>query len=189
MDTPESVRVLMKKCHQDYPNDIPNAAKKLGELVRKLEVFDSIVDQLLDKYFVELIYQARHEANTIIKRNAGWTPPEKPKRKKGSNRAKVFVAANKLVNQAGMQAYLEYSIGGKSLGEIKGRELSGLAVNEAKVAEGHMFNVRLLSYLRGEVDYDQKVKEAFNEAAMERVFRKLHGRDDTPFDGPPSAGV
>ena len=104
-----------------------------------------------------ILNDMRHTINTAIKKEHGmYGGPAKVV--PGEATARVALSC------------LGYMIAGKTLGNVLGEELEGIAQDEAAVAKGHQFNVKLCRKLKPLVADDKTVGQCLNERKLKAVF-------------------
>lgn len=160
MDFPEAVLALVREAEAKNPNDIDEAVETAAKKIRKLPEFDSLVDAFVTRAVRELIHDARHNETRLIKKEAG-----------SYDAIPKVSSVGDAVNRAAMSVYL-YRIAGRTLGDLLGSELEAIAKNENEIAEGHLFNARLMDRLRKMVPEDKRVREAVKESRLNALFKE-----------------
>jgi hypothetical protein len=144
-----------------FPDDIDDAVDWAYVRVQKLSDYEELCKLLVQRALRSIIADARHSANTKMRRAAGDFG--KP--------AKIASAASPAVNTVAASCY-SYFIAGKTLGKVMGKELLGIAETEQERADGCLFNVRLARALNKIVPPDKRVEEAVSEKKLTAIFRK-----------------
>lgn len=159
MNIPEAVRSTIAAVSRKHPNDIKKALEQAKTAVRKLPEFKKYIDVLVDESIQGLLYASRHLDNTALK-NSGRNPETKV------NGISPGVLA------AFGRAY-DYHIAGRTLGQLLGEELSGIAESEENVANGHRFNAALCRWLATKVPPGKRVSESVPAKELKRKFDQL----------------
>lgn len=162
MEYAESLLEVVSKAASQHPDDIDKAVDCAAKAVRKLPEFPEWVDQLVNGQLRNMIHDARHSANTRLRRDAG----------EYGGPAKVGLSTG-AVAEAARSVYMHYAIGGRSLGMILGSELVSLAAAEQEKAQGHQFNVRLCQKLVEIVPADKRVSDVLTEGKLKKLFSEL----------------
>lgn len=165
MEFNEGVLTIIAEAAAKFPMDISKGAKWAEERIRKLEDFDEIVDELLRKGILELIYDHRHASNVATKRQAKYYDKEQKVETMGSE------AVGRAISE--YKSCYDYCIAGKVLGMLKGEEIPDLMNREKELSNGHLFNFRLLGWLNTVVKPKQMVKDAVSETRLRATFAKL----------------
>ena len=171
MQIPESVKAVVQQACEQHPEDISAAVDTAEQLVHALPEYKSIVRGLIRNCIQELVYDARHVANVATKRNGGYY----------GGPGKVMVGKSESVQQVYQSVYAYY-IAGTTLGELLGKDIPSVREHERSIANGHLFNVRLLEWLESQgVRGDKKVREVVPEKKLRIHFDRLYKevqRDD-----------
>lgn len=77
------------------------------------------------------------------------------------------------VARSAQRSIFMWSIGGKRLGDLFGRELPDIIAREARSAAGRTLNVEFLSRLHGIVDENKTIRQAMKEADVAKLFRAV----------------
>lgn len=166
MDIPENVLRIVEEAAGKHPADIPKAVERAEKGIRGLAEFDELVSMLVRNTVQELVYDARHRANTRMRREAGdYGGP-----------AKVVSGDSASLGRVCESVY-SYRIAGTVLGLVKGADLQAIAEGERSVASGHLFNVRLCLKLQELVPADKRVQDAVTEKRLRGLFKGC-GLDD-----------
>jgi len=160
MDAIKSIQGIVEEAAVKFKDDIDKAVTYAEKQVRALPEFGELVDVLIRQAIRHQISDARHAANVAIhKANGSYGGPSKV----GIGDAVARVATR----------CLDYSIGGRSLGSILGKELSTISTSERAKAAGADFNARLCDALKKIVPEDKAVREVMSEKEMKSMFLKL----------------
>lgn len=169
MDFPDSVWDEVKASYRKYPDDIPASVREAETRIRRLPEYSELVAMLVTSSVQQLIYDARHQSNGVLRRAAGVYGGPAKVTDSGSNAVQRVYAS-----------YYSYCIDGRTLGMIKGAELADIADNEESTANGHHFNARLCRRLAAMVPADKLVKDVVTERKLKGLFRDEGERDDPP---------
>lgn len=160
---PEIVLTIVQEETEANLNNISEATGKAEERIRALPEFNGqIVNSLITDQVRELVYRARHDLATETKRQAGYYGgPAKINR------------ASPSVNGVYHRAYLNYCIGGKTLGDILGKELEAIIVGEKERSNGHLFNSELAAWCKAQgVGDEQRVRDKISEKKIKGFFER-----------------
>jgi hypothetical protein len=161
MEYPDNVLRIAERAAKQHPDDITKAVDCAERDVRALPEFREIVAVLVRGAVQGLVYEARHQTNRSIRREAG----------EYGGPAKVSGASD-AVNTVYKSVY-DYCIGRTTLGRVLGKELPGIAESERAIAEGHVFNAELCEALSRMVPEERAVKDAVPEKKLRGLFRRL----------------
>lgn len=167
MEIPENVLRIVEEMAAKYPADIPKAIERAEKDIRSLPEFDELVSMLVRNTVQELVYDARHRANTRMRREAGDY----------GGQAKVVSGNSACLGRVCVSVY-SYHIAGTKLGLVKGADLEAIAESERAIASGHLFNVRLCSKLKGLVPADKCVQEVVSEKKLRALFKSCSREED-----------
>lgn len=153
------------KAARKHRDDIDHAVQCAERAVSKLPEWKDWIADLARAHLRELIHNVRHGDNVTMRRDAGeFGGPAKVDMSTG--------AANRIANQS----WFSYFIGGRTLGQILGKELKGLAKSEREKAEGCIFNAKLLEQLAGMVPEEKRVCDAVSETQIKRIVKGAKGK-------------
>ena len=154
---PEVVQRIARRYAEKYPNDIDKAVDMAVVATQKIKSYPKLVDGLVRSALRSYIHDVRHSNNESIRQGA---------------MPKVISGDSPALERVMMGAYL-YSIGGRSLGDIRGEELLDIAEAEEKRAHGHNFNARLCRRLAAIVAETATVQESIPENKLTKIFREV----------------
>ena len=161
MENPKELTDLAADAAARFPDDLAASIKWFQERAAKLEGFEEFQAGLIANALKELVYRARHDINTRIKKETGgYASQTKANGLSGST------------EQAYKSVY-DFCIAGQSLGSIKGADLAAIAEKENELANGHLFNSSLASWLAGIVPKDKTVSESVSEDRLRKAFKRL----------------
>lgn len=156
----QSIQPIIVEAATKFKDDIDKAVSFAEQQVRALPEFNELVDVLVRQAIRHQISDARHAANVAIHRaNGSYGGPSK-------------VAVGEAVARVA-QRCLDYSIGGRSLGSIFGKELIAISTSERAKAAGADFNARLCEELKKIVPAEKAVREVMTEKQMKTLFLRL----------------
>jgi len=159
---PKEVLGIVRKANLNHPSYPTEATAEALKGVKRLSSFEELVDTLIEHAVHDLVCDDRHSINTSIKRQSGvyyQTP-------------KTVVGNSDAVMRAAFSVY-SYRIAGTSLGEVLGKDLIDIAVNQDNKADGHVFNSMLMRRLSSIVPDKQKVKNAITQKKLKALFAEL----------------
>lgn len=152
---------VARECSQKYGHDVSLSKAEAVKRIRKLPVFQELVDTLLNRAIGDMVEQCRHETNRAIKRAAGLYGVG----------AKVVPHENASVQKV-YQSLYNLNIGGTMLGMVLGRDLEKIAETEESCAQGHNFNAALCRLLAPHVPKDKRVMEVITEKRLRSIFQR-----------------
>ena len=162
---PDEVQKIAAEEAQRHPNDIEVAVSASVTRVRRLPMFEELVDHMIRLAVRGIVTDCRHHANVTLRRKAGeYGGPAKVK----AGRAVDAVAAD----------YYAYFIAGRTLGNILGKELAEIGEAEAKRAEGYQFNALLCERLASLVPEGKTVKQAVKPGRLRAMFATLQKKKE-----------
>lgn len=160
MDDLQAIASEEAKKHSD---DIDAAVDAAMRRLCKLPNYTDLVDNLVRSAVRHVVSDARHTMNVAMRRsNSEYGGPAK-------------VVAGSAVNRVASD-YYAYYIGGRTLGTIKGEELTDIAASESERANGHDFNARLCRSLAPLVPKDKTVRQCVKPGKLRTIFEGLNGR-------------
>jgi len=159
-DYPPKIVKAARDARDAHPDDIPAAVAEAEAAIRKMPEFASLVEKLITHSIRELVYSARHEWNENFKKDNGFYSTNKSRPIEGC------------VNEAYASVYL-YKVGGSILGKLTGEDALRIATSELTIANGHLFNHRLLSFLGGVVPAEKRVEEVLSEKKLKKEFDRI----------------
>src|SRR5262245_33949839 len=131
MEYPDSILRAVEDAVKQHPDDVPQAINCAERSVRKTPDYPTVVDELIRDAVSQLVYRARHAINVRLKNAAG------------AYNQKTKVNGASAAVQKVCEDFYAYTIGQKTLGNLLGSELDGIARSESAIASGHRFNARL----------------------------------------------
>ena len=162
IEFPDVVMDVVKAMAFKYPKNPNRATQETIKKIKKMDVFESLLDDLIFKAVQELIWDARHQANREIKKaGGGYSGPAKVNHGGSAAMKKIYISA-----------HFSLRIGGSLLGMTRGEELEGLALNEAGRSNGHAFNARLLQSLIPLVPANKTVLESVSSKRLDQEVAK-----------------
>lgn len=161
MKIPKSIESLVALAIEQFPDDTKSAVEKALDDVKKLPEFDTYVEALIRYSLTQLAYAARHQINVKIKKEQGHYATVRK------------VAATSVVVNRVYRSLYDYRIGGKTLGQVTGRDIDTIINRESASAEGHLFNVRLCYKLQGLVGVNETVREVLSEKKLQDIFQEV----------------
>jgi hypothetical protein len=168
MKIPSEVVEITQKAAEKYPRDIDKASENAEKRIRKLPNFGELAADLVRSAIRDLVYDARHNGNTAMKKADGQY----------GGPGKVTAASSKSVNEAARSVYL-YFIAGRTLGDLMGEELLAVAESEQAHADGHKFNARLCRTLAPMVPKKKRVQDAIKERKLWSIFQQVKEKVET----------
>lgn len=167
MKLSEEIDRIVEIVTLQYPNDIDGAVAEALARCRELPDYQTQIENLFCYTLRQLIHDARHRSNTEMKRQTGYYG--KP--------SKVNVGGTSVAKVA-RSSYLYY-IAGKTLGDIKGKEIDQISNAEQQRADGHIFNVKLLQWCKTQgVPEEKCIKNIIPEkklrANFDRIYAETH---------------
>ena len=128
------------------------------------EDYPEWISEMVRRELRTQIHECRHRDNTQRKRAAG----------EYGGPAKVTLGSG-VVNRVARESLLEYSIAGRCLGDLYGKEIIDLAASEEKTAAGSLLNARLLRAIKPLVGDDERVRDAVSESKAKSLFKSVNG--------------
>jgi hypothetical protein len=142
-----------------YPDDIDKAVAYASSRAKSKPWYEGLVNALCLKAIREMIADARHTSNVVMRNSAG----------RYGGQAKVVPGSAVLKVAA---SYYNYCIAGQSLGSTLGESLLEIAENEEAKANGHMFNTYLCRALRPMVPDGKVVRDCIPEVKLRKLFTR-----------------
>jgi hypothetical protein len=163
-ETPEVLLEIVALAADQHRDNIDQAVDCAEKAWLSTEESPDFTAQLVRQAIRELIHNYRHQHNVAIRREAGvYGGPAK-------------VVPSELTAGIAERSILDqYTIAGRVLGGIFGKELPALATSEREKAEGAAFNARLCERLATVVGDDQLVRDAISEREAWKLLRELRG--------------
>jgi hypothetical protein len=156
-DIPAPILDAVRRAILQHPDDLNAMVECAIREAKETTEYKGYRESLAARAIRGLVYDERHRANVSIRRAAGgYGGPAKV------NRAESL----------SVQSVYAYSIAGRSLGQLYGRDLPNIIESEASIADGHLFNVRLCKRLKELVGDEQQVQEAVKESRLRRIFKE-----------------
>lgn len=113
------------------------------------------------KYVEQGVWDGRHEANRLLKKETFEHPKQK-----------VFI-----ISSAGCRrverTWLNFSVGGKTLGDVRGDELHDIGLEEMKKSREHKFNAQLVFALEKIVPSSKKVRQVLSEKKLRNLALRI----------------
>lgn len=163
MNLPESVTAVIAECAEKHLDSVEAAVAEATGRIRRLKDFDDAVAEFVRHSIQERIYDIRHKSSLEVKRAAGgYGQP-----------AKVNRGDSEVLREISEDRYINYCIGGMTLGNLTGRELDQVRAQEASARDGHDFNVRLIDRLRPLVGDEKRVRDVISARKMKAIFGGL----------------
>ena len=162
MTLPESVIDIVQQMTDRYPSNIEKGVTMSLRRIKKLPEYEAICEELITEAVRGRLHDARHKNNEGIRREAY-----------GDVRPKVLVGRDSDVNALELRSYFNYAIAGKALGDLTREELQTTAETEARIASGHLFNVRLCNALEPRVSKGKTVRQSIKETELQQVFQAV----------------
>lgn len=159
---PKQFNEIARQAAAEFPGDAVAATKTATQRIQALPIYAEFINALVQTAIGDLVSAARHKHNTAIKAEAG----------EYGGPAKVVMGNSEALRNV-MESYHSYAIAGTMLGCLYGRDLEGLASDEANKAEGHRFNERLLRRLRPFVPPDCQVQEVVTNERLRQIFKDV----------------
>ena len=154
---------LLKLAQQESdksPDDIDAAVDRTITRANRTAWFGDLAGELIARAVRNAIHDYRHGQNVQMRRDT---------RQYGGP---AVVTAGEAVGRVAGSLYL-YMIDGRSLGSIRGDELSTIADAEGERATGHKFNAKLCRELAPLVKEGQTVRQCVKEAKLQTIFEEL----------------
>lgn len=165
-EMPEEVVQIITQSALEHPNDVDSAVMEAEASLRSLDSFPQLVNLLVRKAVRELVHQTRANSNKTVKKQSGYWQAQ------GNTRV-VEVGSSTVVDVYG-SVFDTYFLGGMCLGDLTGFMLDKLIIKSQEIAEGHVFNARLCSWLKSKgVQGDVRVRDVVNESDLRTNFRRL----------------
>lgn len=166
-ELPEDLMIRAAEVAREYGDRLDEGISLLQAEVRARSDYRRIVERLVRRAVRDLVYSARHQQNRMIKATRGdYSAAQTAPRVNGAHEA---------VNRAYQSVY-EYKIAGRTLGSLYGRDLPDVITTEKAIAGGHLFNAALCEWLCRNVGANQTVREAVDEATLDREFDRIRRR-------------
>lgn len=161
MEYPESLCAIIRSAAEKHRGDIDAAVNQAFGDWQESDEYADWVDEMVRGQIRNMIHDVRHADNVTIRRNAGdFGGP-----------SKVGVsAANQVIEKSLLDTY---SINGRRLGDILGKELSAIANGERERATGCIVNARLLEALKPLVSDDKSVRQCVKDKKAWQILRTI----------------
>lgn len=158
---PDWLQKLVDNADNKYPSDRKKAVEWLFTQVTQHEEYETIVNDLIKNCLQELIYDARHKRDTAMKYDEGYYR-SKPNTTYGTAADPVY------------KMIYEYRINGTTLGDvIVGEESMSIAAKERAIANGHMFNVKLMDWITQNGREGEAVRDCIPEKKLRARFKAI----------------
>jgi len=161
VDMPDNILDIVRQETEANPEDIDKAVSKAFSRVKRLNTYKAFTENLVKQALRSMIQDRRHSSNTALRKAAGQYG--KP--------AKVKVGESRSVKGVAQSMY-NYYIAGTMLGSLLGKDLQGIANNEAATGQGHLINARLLTSLVKLVPEEKQVRQAVTEKKLHKLYQE-----------------
>ena len=162
-DFPDWLIEITDRASDNHPDDIPAATDQAFREAKRHPEFETVIEGLMRESIRDLINDARHKVNCLIKRQTGYFDKIKPK----------VTGVSEAVLEVNRSVY-DYRINGKTLGNVMGCELDAIINNESAMMQGHQFKFELARWLKPHVPDDKSVRESVPERKLRANFRRIH---------------
>lgn len=164
---PSEFNEIAEKMARKYPADIKRAAEEASERIRKLPMFESFVNEMVDSTILRMIHDARHRDNVRIKKqNNEYGGP-----------AKVVTASSAELNRIGEETSLfmiKTTFG--NLKDLTKKQLTTLSETNMKVGRGFIRNARFFGQVAKNMPDGIKVSDFHTEETLRVAYREgYHG--------------
>ena len=171
MIMPEELLAVARESAEKY-GDVKDAISAALRRIKNLPNISALMDKVLYQCVQDLVYEARCVINRRKKVNLN------PNNVNTSGRSLVPVGDSEYVMKVCDSMY-SYHIGGRLLGDLYGKDIDGLILQEGKIAAGHMVNRDLLKWIKSRgVGKDERVRDKISDKALTNAFRRLLDRSD-----------
>jgi len=156
----EALLSEISKAARKHRDDIDQAVQCAERAAKQLPGWKSWTADLIHAQIRNLIHGVRHADNVSMRRDAGdYGGPAKVDLSTG--------AANRIAGQS----WFNYFVAGRTLGQILGKELKGIAEGERERAEGCVFNAKLCEQLAAIVPDEKRVCDVVTETQIKRIVK------------------
>lgn len=161
-DYPDSLLSIIANAAEQHREDIDQAVECAEKAWLADESAPEFAAQLVRQALRELIHGYRHRMNVSLRKAAGeFGGPAK-------------VVPGEVTSAIAERALLDsYTIAGRTLGSILGKELPSLQKTEQEKSDGAAFNARLCERLAAIVPEDKTVREVVTERQAWKLLREL----------------
>jgi len=159
---PESITNIAREAATKYENDIDKAVEEALKKSKALPDFQACIEAMLASAVRSMVSDWRHADNQALRKATGvyGTGPR--------------VSPEDTAFAMGIyDDILKYRIAGKTLALVTGDEIEGIIAGESARAEGHLFNVRLLSAIQPLVPATKTVGQAVSKRKLEAIWKGL----------------
>lgn len=161
-DFPQSLRAIVREAATRSNCDGIEAATDFAyRKWKKCDEYAEFVEAMVRGELRSLICDVRHQDNVNRRKVAG----------EYGGPAKVSLGSE--ANRAARESLLDYSINGRRLGSLFGKELDGLASAEEARGNGCYLNARFLRAIKPLVPAESRVEEKLSETKAKKLFREV----------------
>lgn len=168
MNLPEHVIEIAKESHNKHKDDCQAAARAALRRIKKLPDYKEIAEALILEAVKVVIYDVRAVNIVQSKRSEFVSIKAKTQFGLGKGAETVLRAVEQYRN------LFDTPAGGKTLGQLYGRELCGLAESERARGDGHYRNANLYDALKKLVPDDKQVAKTVSHTQLKALFRRIY---------------
>lgn len=148
---------------EQYPTDRKAGINEAIRQWRSHDEYGNFVDMLINTAVKNCYYEKMHYKNTRMRHSQGaYGQP-----------AKVLSGTSAVVDKVNQAViFYHYTMGGKTLGDLYGRDLADIVRNETAKANGSLFRAKLADKLRRKVPVDKKVSQVLSNKQLGNMFKQ-----------------
>lgn len=165
-EIPESVRAMIKRVCEQYPDNSKKAADEAERRLTKMKDYPLYADIMACRAVRDAVYDLLHNDNRKMKKAVRDWPGQDPK---------VVIGKSKAVQEAAAKVW-NYHIAGTLLGKIVCKELPDIGDKELRIAAGYSFKGQLCHRLYKLVPKNKRdltVSQAISEKRVHKIFEEL----------------
>lgn len=161
MEYPDSLLAIIRSAAEAHRSSIDAAVNQAFSEWQATDEYADWVDEMVRGQIRSMIHGVRHADNVAIRRDAG----------EFGGPSKVSASsANQVIEKSLLDTY---SINGRRLGDILGKELEPIANGERERATGCLVNARLLEALKPLVSDDKSVRDCVKDKRAWQILRTI----------------
>lgn len=160
----ELIKIAVDEVAAHAGDEIEEVADAIFQRLDEAGDHDALIQLLAFHAVKGLVYEIRHRSNRSIKAQL------KPGSKQRANQVKSIGGRGS--RQVARDVY-NYYIGKNALGELFGRQLGDIISSEEAIADGHVFNARLLSAIKPLVSKDKRVRQCVSRKRLTSIMQQV----------------
>lgn len=166
MRVPADILAAVKRSESRNKNDIDAAVADAKAAITQLSSYQPFVDDLITSAIRHMVQDIRHAETRTVKINAELY----------GTKGKVSGADSKSVQDIANDLY-HIRIAGRTLGTMRGSELTEIADGERERGRGHLANAELCTKLRELVPDDKTVRQAVRASKLLSIWRECRKKN------------